>query len=223
MKKTLMLSVLITFVSFSIVLAQESKMFEFNFEVYKNDTVILNGFSVIEGRETGYLPLGNYSLKILNSDDNVLWERSFDIQFILFTEPPEFLENVPIVLTIPYNEDAFKVIFYHNTKILYDEKILELLCNKNDICESFENYLSCPDDCASGSKDNYCDKILDGVCDPDCAEEVDIDCTCGNNICDERESKKTCPDDCNILSPFIPIGIIIVIIVVGLVLFKVKK
>lgn len=50
----------------------------------------------------------------------------------------------------------------------------------NGICESFppynENYKNCPKDCPSGSKDNYCDGVVDGRCDPDCKEKEDIDC-----------------------------------------------
>jgi len=50
----------------------------------------------------------------------------------------------------------------------------------NSICESFppynENFGNCPKDCPSGSKDNYCDKRADNICDPDCMQEGDIDC-----------------------------------------------
>jgi len=52
------------------------------------------------------------------------------------------------------------------------------LCNKNKKCEPSlgENYKTCPQDCPSGSKDNYCDKVPDGICDPDCTENEDSDC-----------------------------------------------
>jgi len=54
----------------------------------------------------------------------------------------------------------------------------EFICNKNGRCdvEAGENYGNCPEDCPSGSKDNYCDKVKDGRCDPDCEENEDIDC-----------------------------------------------
>ena len=52
------------------------------------------------------------------------------------------------------------------------------ICNKNSICEpeKGENYGTCPQDCPSGSKDGYCDKVKDGKCDPDCLAEEDTDC-----------------------------------------------
>jgi len=53
----------------------------------------------------------------------------------------------------------------------------DCLCNNNGICEiNFENFLNCKKDCPSGSKDNYCDKVEDKICDPDCSNKEDIDC-----------------------------------------------
>lgn len=90
------------------------------------------------------------------------------------------------------------------------------VCLINGLCEPGENYLTCPKDCSSGSKDNYCDQILDGRCDPDCAKDVDIDCTCGNNVCDEKESATTCPEDCKKEAPNLFIYGIIAIVFVSL-------
>ncbi len=39
-----------------------------------------------------------------------------------------------------------------------------------------ENYRSCRRDCPSGGKDNYCDRVKDGRCDPDCKKGEDPDC-----------------------------------------------
>ncbi len=49
------------------------------------------------------------------------------------------------------------------------------------VCAALEeNYENCPKDCPSGSFDMYCDKVKDGICDPDCVEqempEEDPDC-----------------------------------------------
>ena len=64
-------------------------------------------------------------------------------------------------------------------------------CNNDGICqpclewpcENIENFLTCPNDCPSGSKDNYCDLQRDGICDPDCIYH-DFDCDeCIENIC----------------------------------------
>ncbi|MFW5852476.1 MAG: hypothetical protein ACOCUR_00425 [Nanoarchaeota archaeon] len=71
-------------------------------------------------------------------------------------------------------------------------------CNNNGICEpcseglcnNIENHLTCPDDCSSGDKDNYCDLQRDGVCDPDCVH-YDFDCEeCIDNVCIYEGIKK---------------------------------
>lgn len=48
----------------------------------------------------------------------------------------------------------------------------------NRVCEpeKGENYKTCKEDCLSGSKDSYCDGVIDGICDPDCNKEEDVDC-----------------------------------------------
>ena len=43
-------------------------------------------------------------------------------------------------------------------------------------CGFPENYLTCPADCPSGSVDEYCDGVKDGICDPDCELDEDPDC-----------------------------------------------
>lgn len=54
---------------------------------------------------------------------------------------------------------------------------VDCFCNKDGICEvKIENYLNCPQDCPSGSLDEYCDALSDGICDPDCKEGEDPDC-----------------------------------------------
>ncbi|MBN2251731.1 MAG: hypothetical protein JW724_06635 [Candidatus Altiarchaeota archaeon] len=68
----------------------------------------------------------------------------------------------------------------------------------NGACEEGESYLICPEDCTSGSADDYCDAMEDGVCDPDCERTVDPDCTCNaDGSCEEGiEDYENCPQDC---------------------------
>ena len=47
-------------------------------------------------------------------------------------------------------------------------------CGDN-ICDITETYHTCLQDCPSGKLDNYCDKIKDNICDPDCFGQ-DQDC-----------------------------------------------
>ena len=81
----------------------------------------------------------------------------------------------------------------------------------NGICELHENYFSCNQDCPSGGKDNYCDKISDEICDPDCTYQ---DPDCQNFKKDDRihdESENENPIG-YVIGIFSIIGIIIIII-----------
>jgi hypothetical protein len=72
------------------------------------------------------------------------------------------------------------------------------VCNNDGVCYSGENYLNCPGDCPTGSKDGICDKIKDGICDLDCKWLEDPDCVCNRNgKCDLGvETYANCPQDC---------------------------
>ncbi len=61
-----------------------------------------------------------------------------------------------------------------------DVPFLEYVCG-NGVCEPQESYESCPNDCKSGGKDDYCDKISDGICDADCMTGQDADCASGSS------------------------------------------
>jgi len=66
------------------------------------------------------------------------------------------------------------------------------------LCDSGEDYKSCPDDCSSGGADGYCDGVKDGICDSDCERTGDEDCLCnGDGTCEKGyENYKTCSSDC---------------------------
>jgi hypothetical protein len=59
-----------------------------------------------------------------------------------------------------------------------DALVIKVHCIANGICEpnKGENYITCPEDCPSGSADGVCDLVKDGRCDPDCAPGTDPDC-----------------------------------------------
>jgi len=72
-------------------------------------------------------------------------------------------------IEVPYYENGIGIaIFRPDGKSYYINTIgFAKLCGDN-ICESNENYATCPQDCRSGVKDGYCDGVADGTCDPDC-------------------------------------------------------
>lgn len=114
-------------------------------------------------------------------------------------------------------------------------------------CVIGENYFNCLQDCPSGSIDIVCDKVKDGICDPDCVrlnmKDQDPDCleattttsrpTCGNNVCEIGETISNCPQDCVVTTSTQPkpsivgipfyVYIIIIVIIIAIIILFIKK
>lgn len=88
------------------------------------------------------------------------------IQYHIQSESPRIL-TFPSAVAI----DQFGNHFESNSTMI------KVVCKPNGDCDSGENSKLCPEDCAAGIADDFCDGIEDGICDPDCTNAGDIDCT----------------------------------------------
>ena len=87
-------------------------------------------------------------------------------------------ENKNYIIYLPYDKNAAKILIYNpSNSIVMDIDVSSFAdtCG-NKICEPYESYENCPQDCKSGAKDSFCDKVKDGICDPDCIQKDDSDC-----------------------------------------------
>jgi len=93
------------------------------------------------------------------------------------------------------------------------------VCNKNNICEPFrkENHGNCPEDCPSGLEDIYCDRVKDGVCDPDCKPDEDPDCRLGTTTLPTTTVK---PEEKEDLSSYLPYILAVIIIIAIIILIQ---
>jgi hypothetical protein len=190
-------------------------------EVYKNDTVILHESKVMYGRPTAYIIPGNYKIQILDTNKNVMFEKSIDLNFMLMTDPPTPKDNSPLSIKVSFDSNMKYFRLTHGDNEIFFQEIVT--CNKNGICDKFETYLNCPSDCPLNLRDGICINDRDGVCDPDCSPGADPDCItttqpmttttmtgigitttikliCNkNNKCEPSlgENYKTCPQDCH--------------------------
>lgn len=110
--------------------------------------------------------------KIPNIDDLYITDENI---LALDYDPLIGAKEGMMFLMVPYVEEAKYLSFQHDKTVLAEYDLSEL-CNNNGICEETENYLSCKSDCKLNEKDGYCLHLKDSVCDPDCAEGLDIDC-----------------------------------------------
>ena len=114
-----------------------------------------------------YVLKDSYSAELIDFSDTTTYKTSFS--------PAGY---GPFTLTLPYKTDAKEIIIRNPS----NEELLRIpvlqfadTCN-NAVCEPSESYETCPEDCPSGGKDDYCDGNRDHICDPDCTEEADPDC-----------------------------------------------
>lgn len=92
-------------------------------------------------------------------------------------------------------------------------------CDEDRVCEveEGENYNICKADCSSGSKDNYCDGVEDGTCDPDCKSYQDVDC--GEEVVSDGDDEtKTI-----LTSPLVLAGLGIVIIIILILALSIER
>lgn len=192
-----------------LVSASEMKVFYIALSVDNTDSVELNFLEInkamyvdesIEQEEYGDV----FLLKMFSDTGNILHEVYFSPDFIIYTDPPVFLNETSVSLNLPYHEDAGYIKVYHNGDEKLVADISEFLCNNNEECDSTENYYSCPSDCEINASDGICvnaaeelgltdenGRILnywkDGYCDPDCYK--DDDCGPPELYCTEGQTK----------------------------------
>lgn len=149
--------------------------------VYQDDSVDENYLILMDGKPTNYYQQGDYSLRVFNNADLLIWNQALDIYFgyngpVVLGEDYSAISNekFPLSYKIPYDSSMYELKLYHGENEIYS-KILDF-CNLNSVCDSTETYLSCPEDCPLNETDQICVPDDDGVCDPDCAEGVDPDC-----------------------------------------------
>ena len=163
MKKILLLLLLLL----PAVAAQE-QILKAEVVLFPDGNAILRSLQPSVGTPDEQNPLTHdFSLRVQD------YQTSFPIDFTI-TDPPTKVDSMLIVSRLPYTDTGMLEVLYQNEVIMsYD---LSELCNANNRCDNFENYLSCPDDCPLPIPDGICVPAEDTICDPDCDTRTDLDC-----------------------------------------------
>ena len=161
-------------------IALAERIFFLELTISTNDDVKINDFRITTGEPSLPFSSQNYTLKLFDVMDKLLFDINLPVSFTYHAETPEGSviferEEVTVIIKPPFFADAGRMEIYRGEKLILRFDINEYICNGNTICEGDENNLNCPSDCSS-RRDNYCLAEKDDVCDPDCMEEQDPDC-----------------------------------------------
>jgi hypothetical protein len=176
---------------------------------YSDGAVSKEGLYVTKGFYNPSKEEGDWLLEVISFGGEVLYSQKFGFHLERYYAPstdwfdedgkqiyiPSEEESVERLsesvtdLAIPYFENAEKMNIYDKNKakvLEIDISVFSESCGDGK-CQFHESFESCPKDCGSGLKDDYCDRVEDGICDPDCKpESLDPDCT----ISSEKEVGK---------------------------------
>lgn len=157
------------------VLAEKESVLEMDFLIHQKLGANLDNLRVFyDEPDAGDIENENYLLLIYDKEGVVLHNESLPIYFYLF-DSPTLPNEIPLTIKIPYHQN-YNYLELQKNKTTFFFKDIGSLCQKNQHCQAPENHASCPQDCPSGSNDQFCDTLSDGRCDPDCLAN-DLDCT----------------------------------------------
>lgn len=169
MKKILFILFLIIFASFTF-----AEKIEFDLNIGQNNEINIEGAKVLRGEYSDIEGEGNYTIILYNNKEKV-FEEKFFVTFMstadLIIDEYDYVIKSVIVPKIEFEEIVIK-----KENEIFRKNIKGLFCNKDKVCNNYENAISCPNDCKMNQIDGVCVKDKDGVCDPDCVIGVDYDC-----------------------------------------------
>lgn len=182
------------------IIAQDSPQKIFLIDLHKSSDASLEVTSLT--LSNGFIPTvvlppqDQYLLELYSFEGRVLYSVSFEFPRLEQSPPPSEwfdgngnqiytppLTNEPrsndVTLSIPYFPNAKEfVVSGGGHKLIYDVSAYSELCVADGFCEGEENFQNCPSDCPSSGRDNNCNPLSNGICDPDCRTK-DLDCKRG--------------------------------------------
>jgi len=186
MKQLMILIALVFFLAFSY--AEESMVIQAKITVM-NGEVIVDDIHVVYGTPSENDSDGRHIAQLLDRDLSTLYQLRFFLDKIEPTLPEtippekydEFIAaetSYEALIYFPYLEGAEIIALgAEDGNLMAFVGIKDIICNNNGECDDGENFLSCEQDCPLEEEDNYCLPVSEGVCDPDCIEGLDEDCS----------------------------------------------
>jgi hypothetical protein len=162
--------------------------FEFQQTVFTDYSIIpLNLIKYHITKE--HLPgFGEFTVRITDMIGQELAHSQFEPEIYLHSNAADTGRYI-VELSLDYSEQSEYLEVHYKEDLKLKINIKEALCNQDSICNNYENYFSCSEDCQmygeddiclGYSGDNYCD--LDCFTDSDCIKE-----NCNDNIKNQDE------------------------------------
>ena len=194
MKKTstnLFISSLLTLLgilSFTTVIAQEPQHYQISLIKTQEQELKIDNYNIVvsNGEITPNKEKQEFLAKLYSFQEEILTESYFSFNS----------EEEKFDLKIPYYPNGKTIKVFNtdnnNTEVLeINIQVFAQVCGDNQ-CQGHESYENCEQDCPSGQADNFCDKVTDNTCDPDCQniKDFDPDCSGENPATVQRELKE---------------------------------
>lgn len=161
-------------VSVNIVFAEDAldRHYKIRLIYSEEDGLQLDGYNIIvsNGAVTPNKENQDFLAKLYSLEDEILVESYFNSG-----------DGGKLTLKLPYYPTGkiIKVFTADDNEVLATNvQVFAKLCGDSE-CQGHESYENCQEDCPSGGQDDFCDKVTDEICDPDCRniKDFDPDCT----------------------------------------------
>ncbi|MEK6983153.1 MAG: hypothetical protein AABX33_01140 [Nanoarchaeota archaeon] len=150
----------ITLLILSIQFVSAEAICQFDFLIYRNDSVELTKInSYIGNQEIKKTNQSNYTLLFFDSKNNLIEEINLPVVFYTFNDPFLDVEYVPLPISQSCNPKWNKGEIFHNNRKIFSLQVDELLCNNDRLCNYYETYLTCPNDCITESNLKTTEKL----------------------------------------------------------------
>lgn len=206
MRKLNKISILIIVFVFSLPLSFANTLSYSVVIEYNEGAFSLKDILLVKAAPMPVAKSGDYTARVISFRGDILFETAFNMNLEPFysiplsketAKPSKKLTKTNFDLLLPYYANAKSLQILKGKEILFKTDLSKFsTCNENkicdgsesleacpsdctcgnNVCDTNENYMMCSSDCHSGQKDNACDKITDGICDPDCDNKEDYDC-----------------------------------------------
>lgn len=159
--------------SAAIAGAQETEMIRLTFTLGADGSVKLDSINPQVSIPVDKAAEGNFRFIVYDRDGITLYETARNARFF-YNDISVNVSSISHSELIPYDERIAGIRVYFEGKLALDQKLT--LCNHDNACDDFESQFSCTD-CQAEKPDRLCMPEQNGMCDPDCLEGYDPDCS----------------------------------------------